>query len=67
MPLRLIELVLPEGTRHGVRELLKDRPVLGLWDERVSEDQVLVRILLPTEETEPVLDLLEKQYSMVDG
>jgi uncharacterized hydrophobic protein (TIGR00341 family) len=65
--LRLIELVLPEGNTHGVRELLKDRPVLGLWDERVSETQVLVRILLSTEETEPVLDLLEKQYSMVDG
>ncbi len=67
MALRLIELVLPEGNTHGVRELLKDRPILGLWDERVSESQVLVRILLSTEETEPVLDLLEKQYSMVDG
>ncbi len=67
MALRLIEVVLPEGTRDGVRELLKDRRVLGLWDARVSEDQVLVRVLLPTEETEPVLDLLEKQYSMVDG
>jgi len=33
----------------------------------LSQDQIMVRLLLPTEETEAILDLLKKHYSHVEG
>jgi uncharacterized hydrophobic protein (TIGR00341 family) len=41
--------------------------VLGIWQAGLSQDQILVRLLLPTEKTETVLDLLKKHYSHVEG
>lgn len=67
MALRLVEIVLPEERTKQVQESLKEHAVLGLWYERLSEGQGLVRVLLSTEDTEAVLDLLEKQFSMVEG
>jgi uncharacterized hydrophobic protein (TIGR00341 family) len=67
MALRLIELILPEEKSKGVQELIKDQKPLGIWYEKLSEDKILVRVLLTTEETEAVLDIFEKQFSMVDG
>jgi uncharacterized hydrophobic protein (TIGR00341 family) len=67
MDLRLIEAVLPQQYEHKVQEILKDHEVLGIWQSGLSQSQILVRVLLPAEKTEPVLDLLKKNYSHVDG
>jgi uncharacterized hydrophobic protein (TIGR00341 family) len=67
MALRLIELILPEERSKKVQELIKDYKPLGIWYEKLSENKILVRVLLSTEETEAVLDILEKQFSMSDG
>jgi uncharacterized hydrophobic protein (TIGR00341 family) len=67
MALRLIEVILPQQYQHKVQEILQDQEVLGIWQAGLSQDQILVRLLLPTEKTEPVLDLLKKHYSHVDG
>jgi hypothetical protein len=67
MALRLIELILPEEKSKEVQELIKDYKPLGIWYEKLSENKILVRVLLSTEETEAVLDILEKQFSMSDG
>ncbi|HUW67858.1 MAG TPA: TIGR00341 family protein, partial [Candidatus Nanoarchaeia archaeon] len=50
-----------------VQQAFKDRKILDMWQERFSKDLIHIKILLPTEETEEVLDLLEKHISMVDG
>jgi len=63
MALRLIEMVLPEKDGGEVRELLKEHTVLEHRQIRLSDGEVLVRILLDAERSEAVLDLLEKRYA----
>jgi len=67
MALRLIEIVLPDEASQGVQGLLKEQKLLGTWSEKLSEEQTLVKILLLAEKTEEVLDLLEKNFSMIKG
>jgi uncharacterized hydrophobic protein (TIGR00341 family) len=67
MALRLIEIVLPDENSEGVQGLLKEQQLLGIWYERLSEGQTLVKILLLAEKTEAVLDILEKNFSMING
>ena len=67
MALRLLEMVLPEKDSAGVRELLNHCKVLEHRQIRLADREVLVRILLDAEESELVLDLLEKRYTGVEG
>jgi uncharacterized hydrophobic protein (TIGR00341 family) len=67
MPLRLVEMVLPTGHVEEVKELLKDEPVVDVWYDQLSETQVLIKILASVEETEHLIDLLEKHFSMIEG
>ncbi|MGD0652901.1 MAG: TIGR00341 family protein [Thermoguttaceae bacterium] len=67
MALRLIEMVLPEKDGGKVRELLKEHKVLEHRQVRLPDGEVLVRILLDAEQSEAVLDLLEKQYAGGEG
>jgi uncharacterized hydrophobic protein (TIGR00341 family) len=67
MALRLIEMVLQEKDGAEVRELLKEQKVLEHRQVRLSDGEMLVRILLDAEQSEPVLDLLEKRFAGEDG
>ena len=67
MSLRLIEMFLPEGYTNVVSEALKELDILDIWQEEVEEDRTHIQILVTTEGTETVLDLLEKQYSHKEG
>lgn len=67
MALRLIEMILTEKDGGKVGELLKDHKLLEHRQVRLSEGEVLVRILLDAEQTEPVLDLLEQRYAPGEG
>ncbi|HWP91913.1 MAG TPA: hypothetical protein VNN20_06935 [Thermodesulfobacteriota bacterium] len=64
MALRLIEMFLPaEENLDRVQDLLKDHPALGIWQENLSENHSLIKVLIDAEETEEVIDILEKYYS----
>jgi len=67
MSLRLIEVFLPNIAQKSVQAALKDRRLLGIWRDQLSEHQVTFKLLLPAEETEEVLDLLEKKFSNEEG
>jgi len=67
MPLRLLEMVLPAGQVDEVKEILKDEPIVDVWYDQISETQVLVKILASVEETEHLIDLADKHFSMVEG
>jgi len=67
MALRLIEMVLPEKDGEEVLELLKEHKLLEHRQVRLSDGEVLVRILLDAEQSEAVLDLLEKRYAGGEG
>jgi uncharacterized hydrophobic protein (TIGR00341 family) len=63
MALRLIEIFLPDGNPDQWRERLKSDKVIGSWVEQLSDDQVLMRVLLRVEDTEKFLDELENWFS----
>jgi uncharacterized hydrophobic protein (TIGR00341 family) len=63
MPLRLIEMILPQESGEPAQKLLSEQKVEGVWQETISGGRVLLRILLLAEESEPLIDLLEKQFS----
>lgn len=67
MPLRLIELVLPENHVKDLEELLKDEPVVDVWYDQISETKTLIKILASVEETEHLMDLLDKYFSPLVG
>jgi uncharacterized hydrophobic protein (TIGR00341 family) len=67
MALRLIEMVLRETDGGEVRELLREHKLLEHRQLRLPDGEVLVRILLDAEQSEAVLDLLEKQYIGGEG
>jgi hypothetical protein len=67
MALRLIEMVLREKEGGEVRELLKEHKVLEHRQLRLPDGEVLVRILSDAEQSEAMLDLLEKQYTGGEG
>jgi uncharacterized hydrophobic protein (TIGR00341 family) len=67
MALRLIEMVLQEKDGDDVRALLKDCKVLEHRQIRLVNAEILVRILLDAEQSETVLDLLEKRYTDWDN
>jgi uncharacterized hydrophobic protein (TIGR00341 family) len=65
MALRLIELIVPEDQIGYAKELLKDCQPLEIWYEKLQEDKTLIRILLPAEKTEQVIDTFEKNFSII--
>ncbi len=67
MALRLIEVYLPAEEKNRFQETLKDHEVLGSWQEGLTEGRVLAKLLLPTEKSGEVLDLLEKHFTRVEG
>jgi uncharacterized hydrophobic protein (TIGR00341 family) len=67
MALRLIEMVLQEKDGDGVRTLLNECKVLEQRQIRLADGEILVRILLDAEQSETVLDLLEKNYAGREG
>jgi uncharacterized hydrophobic protein (TIGR00341 family) len=67
MALRLIEVYLPAEERGRLQEILKDHEILGSWQEGSPEGKTLAKLLLPTEKSGEILDLLEKHFSTVEG
>lgn len=67
MSMRLIEIVLPEHYTSEVNELLKEQKTLEVWLETIEENKVHLKLLVQTEFTEGILDLLEKRFSVVEG
>ena len=67
MALRLLEMVLQEKDGADVRALLNECKVLEHRQIGLVNGEILVRILLDAEQSETVLDLLEKRYTGGEG
>ena len=68
MSLRLIEIILPENEDFKrLHELLEDQPVIEVWEDRISNNKNILKILVKAEESENILDLLEKRFSKSEG
>ncbi len=67
MALRLIELILPVGNDKLVDEVLEGLKIEEKWVLRVSESRTMYRILTSSEESESLIDSLDKRFSNLDG
>jgi len=67
MSLRLIEIMLAEEYRTELEELLKEQDVLDVYQSKVEENRLHQKILVPTEKSGAVMDLLEKRFSHTEG
>ena len=63
MALRLVEISLTENRRQEMEGLLREETVLNVWEQKLAEGKVLLKILLSAEQTEPLLDRLAKRFS----
>ncbi len=64
---RLMQIVLPYGERTNLDALLEGRQVLASWSDRQEDESLVVHLLLPAEETEPILDKLDQRYGGREG
>ncbi len=67
MPNRLIEIYIPADSETPLKEILKEHSCIGVWSERIAEGKVHIQVLVPAEESEPILDRLEKRLSNIEG
>ncbi len=66
MALRLIEMVIPGEKREEAESSLKEQPVLTYWNEEITVERTLMKILLSSKETEGVLDFLEEKFASLE-
>ena len=67
MALRLIEMVLPHTAGEEIKPLLRDHPIIELREVPVAGGEVVIRLLVEAEQSEPVLDVLEQRYGNREG
>lgn len=65
MPLRMIEIILPERLNYKLRDILEQHPFIDVWYEKLLQDKgMMIRGLLQVEDTEDLLSTISNQ---VDG
>ncbi len=67
MSLRILQIFLPEDASSKVDEILGGREVLGTWRDATVNNRVVIHLLVPTEETEPIMDRFEQAYANAEG
>jgi len=55
-----------ESSGYILDEPFEDREVLGRWRD-TDAGQLVLNLLVPTEETEPIMDRFEQRYSHAKG
>lgn len=66
MILRVMQIFIPESNHEKLDELLEGREVLGRWRD-TDADQLVLHLLVPAEETEPIMDRFEQEYGDTKG
>lgn len=67
MPLRLLEIVLPDTDSQQILDIIEDESIISYWKEETADAGLLIKILLAAEQTEKILDLLEEKFSYQEG
>lgn len=67
MPLRKIEIVLPDEKETSCRDLLDDESIIHYWQDHSEETGYILNVLVDAVDTEKFLDEAEKMLSGTDG
>ncbi|HMA83306.1 MAG TPA: TIGR00341 family protein [Candidatus Thermoplasmatota archaeon] len=62
MALRLIEIYGLTEKQKNIESLLEDITLFGIWQDKLPDKKRVTRILIDSEQTEPLLELFEKKY-----
>ncbi|NLX96329.1 MAG: DUF389 domain-containing protein [Rhodopirellula sp.] len=63
---RVMQIFLPQASDQRLNELLEGRQILGRWRD-TDADQIVLHLLVPAEETEPIMDRFEQRFASVEG
>ncbi|NLE36671.1 MAG: DUF389 domain-containing protein, partial [Pirellulaceae bacterium] len=66
MAWRVIQMFLPQASDAKLDELFEGRDILGRWRD-TDADRVVLHLLVPAEETEPIMDRCEESFASVEG
>ena len=61
-----MQIFVPVGTDDTINELLEGREVLGRWRD-TDAGQIVLHLLVPAEETEPIMDRFEQKFGDTKG
>ena len=64
MPLRVMQIFLPKDAESAASNILEGKDILGEWHDRKS-DKTVLHLLVPADETEPIMDELEQSLTGV--
>jgi len=64
--LRLIEAIIPKERGQKVLELLEEYDYLDMWEEPLSDERTLFKILVEADSSEGILDELQEKFSWID-
>ncbi len=67
MPLRLVEMTLPQEYEGQVADELANLETLGLWEQPLSDNLTLVRVLVASDRAESVINEIEQHFSIREG
>lgn len=67
MPLRQIEIIIPEKDEASCRDLLSDDSVLHYWQDLSEHSGFVLKVLVDAKNTEQFLDKAEKQFQNREG
>lgn len=62
MALRLLEIVIPEEHVNEVLAMIEEEKIENYWQTCSCESRVIYKLILPVENTEKIMDELEKRY-----
>lgn len=63
----MVEMVVPNAASEQLAALSDEVRVLGLWREPLDDDQLLLRLLVPSDQTEAVIEELESRFQASPG
>ncbi len=66
MALQVMQIYVPQNNDASIDELLEGKEVLGRWRDSET-DQIVVNLIVPAEETEPIMDRFEERFSEAKG
>ncbi len=67
MPLRLMEIYLPENDNNTIKELIENENTLDTWQQEGTNGGVVIKLLISADKTEKILDRLEEKYTGKDN
>jgi len=67
MPLRKIEIIIPDDQESSCRDLLDDESVIHYWQDHSEESGYILKVLVDAVDTENFLDKAEKKFNNSEG